>query len=121
MIQNAVFVIPQNKIYKSWHRHDCASFEFNGYKYFLDGGNEDYIRTNIPVDENFRWICINDSEDVESVIDKYAHKKDGGNVFIKEMSVEELLRVREESLHPLIQEAIRILISRKSSVLDYMM
>jgi len=120
MIQSAVLAIPNQQIYKSWHRHDYVSFELNGQQYFLDGGPEDYIRTNIPFQsEDFQWLFIEDDADVEVFIEKYVYQNENKqNVFIKDMDNNELSRARKRPLHPRILEAMGIIISRRISVLD---
>lgn len=42
----------------------------------------------------------------------------GNNKFVKSMSIPELERVLERMKHPLVQEALTIMISQKSSLLD---
>jgi hypothetical protein len=119
LIQNAVIVTDTKKIYKSWHRHDYISFDVNGESYFIDGGNE-YVRTSVPPEHpHIKWMCLNDDDDVQLVIDTYVSKDEGGNnVLIKEMSMPEIEKVLERIKHPLVEEALQILLSQKTSLLD---
>lgn len=119
LIQNAVVVTDTGEIYKSWHRHDYVSFDVNGQSYFIDGGT-DYVRTSIPpAHPHIQWICLNDDDDVQLVRDTYVSKDgSGNNVLVKNMSIPELKKVLERIKHPLVEEALRILISQKSSLLD---
>lgn len=121
LIQNAVIVQDTGKIYKSWHRHDYVSFNVNGETYFIDGG-VDYVRTNIPPAHPYiKGMCLNDDDDVQLIMDTYVSKDEGGNnVLIKSMSIPELEKVLERIKHPLVEEALRILLSQKSSLLDMM-
>lgn len=97
------------------------SFDVNGETYHIDGGN-DYIKTNIPPNHpHIKWMCLYDTDDVRVVIDMYVSKDEGGNnVLIKEMSIPEIEKVLERIKHPLVEEALRILLSQKSSLLDMM-
>jgi hypothetical protein len=119
IIQNAVFIPSTGEIYKSWHRHDYVDFDVEGQSYFIDGGNE-YIRTSVLGDHpHIKWICLYDDDDIQLVIDTYVSKDDkGNNKFVKSMSIPELERVLERMKHPLVQEALTIMISQKSSLLD---
>lgn len=119
IIQNAVFIPSTGEIYKSWHRHDYVAFEVEGQSYFIDGGNE-YVRTSVLGDHpHIKWICLYDDDDVQLIIDTYVSKNDkGNNKFVKSMSIPELERVLERMKHPLVQEALTIMISQKSSLLD---
>jgi hypothetical protein len=119
LIQNAVMVTSTGQIYKSWHRHDYVSFEVGDKTYFIDGGLE-YFRTNVePHNSDVQWLCLSDDDGVELLIDKYVSKNEQEeNALIKSLTIAELQRVLERAKYPLLQEAISILISRKSSLLD---
>lgn len=119
LIQNAVMVPSTGQIYKSWHRHDYVSFEVGNSQYFIDGGTE-YVRTSVsPDNAEIQWLCLNDDDDVELVIDTYVSRNElGGNVFMKSMNIPELERMLERAKHPLLQEAVSLLINRKKSLLD---
>lgn len=95
------------------------AFEVEGQSYFIDGGNE-YVRTSVPGDHpHIKWICLYDDDDVQLITDTYVSKDDqGNNKFVKSMSIPELERVLERMKHPLVQEALTIMISQKSSLLD---
>lgn len=97
------------------------SFNVNGESYFIDGGT-DYIRTSISaIHPHIKWICLYDTDSVQLVIDTYVTRDEGNNnVFIKSMTIPELERVLERIKHPLVEEAVTILLSQKSSLLDMM-
>lgn len=52
--------LPNKKRLISWHRHDYKSVELDGNTYFIDGGQEDYIRYSHPhlLKEEYIEDCI---------------------------------------------------------------
>lgn len=119
LIQNAIILNSTGKIHKSWNTHDYISFEVEGSNYFIDGGNE-YLRTSVPPTlTGVTWLCINDRDSVEDIMEKYVSKNaDGEDTLIKNMRIEELEKVLERMQHPLVKEAVTLLISQKTSLVD---
>lgn len=119
-LQSAVRIISSNTIHKSWHTHDYITFTSLNGEYMLDGGN-DYIRTNLhDDDDDIEWLILTDYDDLETIADKYVPKagEDGVHVFAKHMDEKELTAVVERMKHPLVKQAMLMLLQRKSSLLD---